>query len=124
MPEEIPIKRIKKENIQEHNITENIETCSGMQSYTDVNNKSSDTLNSHTQIKAKKISQRTVATLNKSKCKNEANGKTTYKRNERVSSRYQNKLLQKLLSHSIQHERNLICQCMKYIVDNNFFYSS
>ncbi|KAF7378980.1 hypothetical protein HZH66_015214 [Vespula vulgaris] len=30
-------------------------------------------------------------------------------------------LLQRLLSRSIQHERNMICQCIKYIVDNNFF---
>ncbi|XP_043271031.1 uncharacterized protein [Venturia canescens] len=30
-------------------------------------------------------------------------------------------LLQRLLSRSIQHERNLICQCIKYIADNNFF---
>ncbi|XP_034951914.1 nuclear fragile X mental retardation-interacting protein 1-like [Chelonus insularis] len=30
-------------------------------------------------------------------------------------------LLQQLLSRSITHERNFICQCIKYIVDNNFF---
>lgn len=30
-------------------------------------------------------------------------------------------LLNKLLSKSIQHERNLISQCIKYIVDNNYF---
>ncbi|XP_015117203.1 nuclear fragile X mental retardation-interacting protein 1 [Diachasma alloeum] len=29
--------------------------------------------------------------------------------------------LDRLLSRSIQHERNYICQCIKYIVDNNFF---
>lgn len=34
---------------------------------------------------------------------------------------YTSQLLQKLLSRSIQHERNLICQCIKYIIDNNFF---
>ncbi|XP_012146701.1 FMR1-interacting protein NUFIP1 [Megachile rotundata] len=34
---------------------------------------------------------------------------------------YTSQLLQKLLSRSIQHERNLICQCVKYIVNNNFF---
>ena len=30
-------------------------------------------------------------------------------------------LLNRLLSRSIQHERNLICQSIKYIADNNFF---
>ncbi|XP_015432004.1 PREDICTED: nuclear fragile X mental retardation-interacting protein 1-like isoform X2 [Dufourea novaeangliae] len=30
-------------------------------------------------------------------------------------------LLERLLSRSIQHERNVICQCIRYIVDNNFF---
>lgn len=30
-------------------------------------------------------------------------------------------LLEKLLSRAIQHERNLICQCVKYIIENNFF---
>ncbi|XP_063992751.1 FMR1-interacting protein NUFIP1-like [Diachasmimorpha longicaudata] len=30
-------------------------------------------------------------------------------------------LLARLLSTSIQHERNYICQCIKYIVDANFF---
>ncbi|CAK9809854.1 FMR1-interacting protein NUFIP1 [Anthophora quadrimaculata] len=34
---------------------------------------------------------------------------------------YTSQLLQKLLSRSIQHERNLICQCIKHIVDNNYF---
>lgn len=30
-------------------------------------------------------------------------------------------LLEKLLSREIQHERNTIVQCIKYIADNNYF---
>lgn len=49
----------------------------------------------------------------------------TVKRNSNMTINkkqpYTSQLLQKLLSRSIQHERNLICQCVKYIVDNNFF---
>jgi hypothetical protein len=40
---------------------------------------------------------------------------------ERILHKYRNKFLENLLSRDIQHERNLICQCMKFIVDNNFF---
>ncbi|XP_011351931.1 nuclear fragile X mental retardation-interacting protein 1 isoform X2 [Ooceraea biroi] len=43
------------------------------------------------------------------------------KKNESNSHKYHNKFLESLLSRDIQHERNLICQCMRYIIDNNFF---
>lgn len=46
---------------------------------------------------------------------------TNTNKNMKILHKYRNKFLENLLSRDIQHERNLICQCMKYIVDNNFF---
>ncbi|XP_066585834.1 FMR1-interacting protein NUFIP1-like [Prorops nasuta] len=43
--------------------------------------------------------------------------------NSSINNNQRNKpqLLQRLLARDIQHERNLIFQCIKYITDNNFF---
>lgn len=119
---------MKVEDIQDHKIMKNTigqETFSGIQfCSTDVNDKSNVKSNdksndrSNNQTKTDKISLHTVV---KHKLKSERNRIVTDKKNHQVSNRYQNKLLQRLLSRSIQHERNLICQCLKYIIDNNFF---
>lgn len=62
--------------------------------------------------------QNTVA---KDKQNRETNRIMIKNKNEKILHKYHNKLLEKLLSRSIQHERNLICQCVKYIIENNFF---
>lgn len=65
-------------------------------------------------------SQKTVAKYQDEQ-KHEMNRTLIDNKNNIFLRRYRNKLLEKLLSRSIQHERNLICQCVKYIIDNNFF---
>lgn len=57
------------------------------------------------------------------KCKHEMNQRVINNKNNYLH-KYYDKLLEKLLSRSIQHERNLICQCVKYIIENNFFNSN
>ncbi|KAL0101499.1 hypothetical protein PUN28_018967 [Cardiocondyla obscurior] len=119
-PEEVPIKKIKTESqdneiieskIPEENSTKVEEEISNVQSHSDLgvesNNKSED-------IFAKRPSKKNY----------EANPVIINNKNEKILNRYYNKLLEKLLSRSIQHERNLICQCVKYIIENNFFDSN
>lgn len=65
-------------------------------------------------------SQKTVVKYQNEQ-KHEMNRILIDNKNNKFLRRYHNKLLEKLLSRSIQHERNLICQCIKYIMDNNFF---
>lgn len=57
----------------------------------------------------------------KDKQKQEMNRTVIDDKNNNFLHTYRSKLLEKLLSRSIQHERNLICQCVKYIIENNFF---
>lgn len=45
--------------------------------------------------------------------------KTILDMNRRIRS--QNTLLEKLLQKDIRHERNILLQCVRYVVDNNFF---
>lgn len=122
-PEEVPIKRIKIEDLppKGHKIAENItvgkETSNDMQSCTNV----SEDTSSHQPI-ISEISQHPV-TKRQNKQKHKTNQIVEDKKHEKVSTRHHNKLLQMLLSRSIQYERNLISQCLKYIVDNNFFES-
>jgi len=114
----VPIQKIKTENLQDDEITENTihkenstqvcEGASNIQSCTDVGDKSSNKF------------QNTVA-RNQNKQNREPNQIVADNRNQKILRRYHNKLLEKLLSRSIQHERNLICQCVKYIIENNFF---
>lgn len=116
-PEEVPAKKINMGNLQEDKITENIihektsiqacEEISNTQSCADSGNKSNNTF------------QNTIA-KNQDKQNCEPNRIVVNDKNK-ILHRYHNKLLEKLLSRSIQHERNLICQCVKYIVENNFF---
>lgn len=81
---------------------------STMQSYTDTDDKSNNKF------------QNTVA-RRQDKQNRETKRIMINNKNEKILHKYHNKLLEKLLSRSIQHERNLICQCVKYIIENNFF---
>lgn len=120
-PEEVPIKRIKIEDLRSHNVKENVtvlkETVSDAQSYT---NASEDKSNHQT---INEISRHSV-TKRQDKQKHKTKQIVVDKIHEKVSTRHHNKLLQMLLSRSIQYERNLISQCLKFIIDNNFFESS
>lgn len=74
-------------------------------------------------------SESSIPTNTSSKCRNTQNAESNrHPRNKgpnatatNYKQSHKSQLLQRLLSRSIQHERNLICQCIKYIVDNNFF---
>ncbi|XP_025156017.1 uncharacterized protein LOC105181719 [Harpegnathos saltator] len=118
--EEIPIEKVQTENLQDHKTAENTvheETYNDAQSCTDA---SESKLNY--QIIADDKSQHPSIKY-KDKPKHNTHQIVEDKRQEKVSNRHHNKLLQMLLSRSIQHERNLISQCLKYIVDDNFFES-
>ncbi|XP_072747431.1 FMR1-interacting protein NUFIP1 isoform X1 [Anoplolepis gracilipes] len=108
-PEEEPIKRIKIEKLQDNKITKNAvhEEMSDIQECKKENDKSNNK------------SGKTIAKF-QDKQKHEIN-RVIDRKNNNFLYRYHNKLLEKLLSRSIQHERNLICQCVKYIIENNFF---
>lgn len=108
-PEEVPVKRIKIEELQDkvtkntiHKEISDIQKCEN----------ESDKLNNK--------SEKTVAKY-QDKQKHEMKQTVIDNKNNNFLHRYHNKLLEKLLSRSIQHERNLICQCVKYIIENNFF---
>ncbi|XP_053995760.1 FMR1-interacting protein NUFIP1-like isoform X1 [Hylaeus anthracinus] len=114
-PEELPIKKIRidddirieknnsksEDRLDKNAVVSNTQEHSNPQLPVCLNinskfqNKRSTDLNRHSKEK------RQIATVNK-------------------KQPYTSQLLEKLLSRSIQHERNLICQCVKYIVDNNF----
>lgn len=100
---------LKKMQIQ------NKETLNEAQSYTDAKeNKSSyqttaDNVPRHTSIKYQYNHNRYERIEDKKRWK--------------IPNRHYDNLLLILLSRSIQHERNLISQCLKYILDNNFFLS-
>lgn len=111
----MPVKKIKVENqdkiientVYKKNSTQVYKQTSNIQSYTDANDKSNNkSLNTIAKRPDKQNRETNQILINK---------------NERILHRYRNKLLEKLLSRSIQHERNLICQCVKYIIENNFF---
>lgn len=118
-PEEVPIKKVKVE-------IENVDTKQ-------VVNKNKIVDAPHIDINVpecfnSKFPAASISTTAHSKCKGkqmtELNRHLKGKRREALANDkqpYKSQLLQRLLSRSIQHERNLICQCIKYIVDNNFF---
>ncbi|XP_070165961.1 LOW QUALITY PROTEIN: uncharacterized protein [Polyergus mexicanus] len=112
-PEEVPVKRMKIEELPDDKLIKNTihEEISGIQKCENDKLKS-DKLNNE--------SQKTVAKYQDEQ-KHEMNRTLIDNKNNIFLRRYRNKLLEKLLSRSIQHERNLICQCVKYIIDNNFF---
>ncbi|KAL6258607.1 hypothetical protein P5V15_010561 [Pogonomyrmex californicus] len=122
-PEEVPIKKIKTENLQDEKITEStIHEENSMQ----INEETSDVQPcTNADDKSNKRSQNITKCQNKQNKQNrETNQIATNNKNEKFFHRYHNKLLEKLLSRAIQHERNLICQCVKYIIENNFFDSN
>ncbi|KAG5345150.1 NUFP1 protein, partial [Acromyrmex charruanus] len=117
-PEEVSIKKRKTEENLQDEITENtiheensIQVCekiSNAQSCTNADDESNNKF------------QNTVIT-DQNKQSREPNRVISNKNEKFFLRRYHNQLLEKLLSRSIQHERNLICQCVKYIIENNFF---
>lgn len=104
---------IKKDEIQNNTgVVNNVEAITDVQQRLNtVSQENSDTMNAtiskHTHKENKKSHQHSKVT----------DQRTIVKKKQPYTSQ----LLERLLSRSIQHERNLICQCIKYIVDNNFF---
>lgn len=98
--------KITENTIHEESFTQVSKETSNIQSYTNAGNKP----NNKSQNTAAKRQNKQNCEMNQILIKN-----------EKFLHRYHNKLLEKLLSRSIQHERNLICQCVKYIIENNFF---
>lgn len=119
-PEEVPIKKVKVVDDEQKTIKEEV-----------IENAVVNATQLHTNIQDSSNSQSSIQITTSNtdlKCKNKKSTefsrslKENYQqtiRNRKAPRRSQ--LLQKLLSRSIQHERNLICQCVKYIVENNFF---
>lgn len=113
MPEEVPIKKVKLEidecqsagGIQPENTV--IEATQGTSLEKP---ESSSSKNNAKNTKCEKVD--TKKPIEAIRNNNSANRSVSKKRLQ---------LLDKLLARSIQHERNLICQCVKHIVDNNFF---
>lgn len=106
------MKKIKMEDLQDDKITENIVPETISSKICEESSEKDDKLN-------KKL-RNTVTNHNKGK--QETNQATNT--NKRILHKYHNKFLEKLFTRAIQHERNIICQCMKYIIENNFFDSN
>ncbi|XP_017881624.1 nuclear fragile X mental retardation-interacting protein 1-like [Ceratina calcarata] len=108
-PEEVPIKKIKSNNNtiikEDYKIEEGVAESS--------DNRTHESCNSSPKNSTRKFV--------KSKQSINRNMKHKVQKPTEKKQPYTSHLLEKLLSGSIQHERNLICQCVKYIVDNNFF---
>lgn len=101
-PEEIPIKRIKLHH--EADISSKSEVIT-----VNTNIVTGETTEEKTPIiKNNEPNRGPIEEPNKPQKKN-------FRHNER------DRLLERLLSRSVTYERNFICQCVKYIVDNNFF---
>lgn len=114
-PEEVPIKKIRMQDNQNNEVTETKdnekETLNA--SCTDAGRKSNERANSNKNVRQDDKPKRETERI-----------QVAQRQKERVLNRYRNRLLEKLLARDIQHERNLICQCVKYIVDNDFFDSN
>ncbi|EGI63112.1 Nuclear fragile X mental retardation-interacting protein 1 [Acromyrmex echinatior] len=117
-PEEVSIKKRKTEENLQDEITENtIHEENSMQVCEKISNAQSCT---NADDESNNKFQNTVVT-DQNKQSREPNRVISNKNEKFFLRRYHNQLLEKLLSRSIQHERNLICQCVKYIIENNFF---
>ncbi|KAG5324931.1 NUFP1 protein, partial [Pseudoatta argentina] len=117
-PEEVSIKKRKTEENLQDEITENtIHEENSMQVCEKISNAQSCT---NADDESNNKFQNTVIT-DQNKQSREPNRVISNKNEKFFLRRYHNQLLKKLLSRSIQHERNLICQCVKYIIENNFF---
>lgn len=114
IPEEIPIK-ISKIYLDQKNIVQ--EKVLDFEQSVNNHDTLSDTVPnneiSNTSEKSNRKEKKTRESYN-------IRAKNTVNSNKRKNKNSLN-LLQRLLSRSIQHERNMICQCIKYIADNNFF---
>ncbi|XP_035724664.1 nuclear fragile X mental retardation-interacting protein 1-like [Vespa mandarinia] len=113
MPEEIPIKKSKicldQKKIMEEKVLNPEQNVNNYNTLSDtVSNKKISNILNKSNRKEKETQPYNIRTKN------------TVINNKRNNKNSLN-LLQRLLSRSIQHERNMICQCIKYIVDNNFF---
>ncbi|XP_033329082.1 FMR1-interacting protein NUFIP1 isoform X2 [Megalopta genalis] len=118
-PEEVPIKRAKVEDDIEKDEVQNIsEIVNNVKENKDVEQCSNITSQESSNTKDTTISQHKHKERNKL---NQYSKDTEQRRIVEKKQPYTSQLLERLLSRSIQHERNLICQCIKYIVDNNFF---
>lgn len=129
-PEEVPIKRLEASAARDNAITKdviNVETCAQAQEKSPgPQMPSADTQCTDTNVHLNKNSRDSLVERKDKQSREKekyCKGKTTVNRhkNEKILHKYHNKFLENLLARDIQHERNLICQCMKYIVDNNFF---
>ncbi|XP_029174879.1 LOW QUALITY PROTEIN: nuclear fragile X mental retardation-interacting protein 1-like [Nylanderia fulva] len=111
-PEEVPVKRIKIEELQDKIKNTDQEEISDIQKCENENDKLNNNKPGKTVVKYQ------------DQQKHEKHQRVIDNKNNNYLYRYHDKLLEKLLSRSIQHERNLICQCVKYIIENNFFDSN
>ncbi|XP_012541538.1 nuclear fragile X mental retardation-interacting protein 1 isoform X1 [Monomorium pharaonis] len=119
VPEEVPIKKIKEDNLQHQIMKNKVHEENARQLCKETFNKQ---VFLDTDDKSNIKPQNTVAKAqDKQNYETNQIDKVISNKNEKFLRRYHNKLLEKLLSRSIQHERNLICQCVKYIIENNFF---
>ncbi|CAD6224096.1 GSCOCG00005479001-RA-CDS [Cotesia congregata] len=122
-PEEIPIKKAKIEKIDVNQ--EPISSNTTVNQFQDV--KTLPQLDKTSKIFHKNDLKHNNSNNNKnsknsnSSHNNNNNNNITSKSNKRKNLYQRHALLEQLLSKSIAHERNYICQCLKYIVDNNFF---
>ncbi|KAK0078836.1 hypothetical protein PV325_002044 [Microctonus aethiopoides] len=120
MPEEIPAKKIKIDMEHECDSALNQDTCA-------VSNDNEENDGKIKKIE-KDLSTENKNELTKSSCNPKMNARSSIKSNgvPEKKNRFPKRqmLLQRLLSRSITHERNFICQCIKYIEDNNYFLST
>ncbi|XP_031840145.1 FMR1-interacting protein NUFIP1 [Nomia melanderi] len=124
-PEEIPIKRVKVENdIMERNDAKKEEANSKNEVVTTTHANTDAQQCSNLRSQVKSTCENVTTSKYKNKQSNKLNQHLKVEEQKKVVKRkqpYTSQLLERLLSRSIQHERNLICQCIKYIIDNNFF---
>jgi len=130
-PEEIPVKKLKISEISENNKTTKdiINEKTFVQVQEQISMPSTDMQCTNINTELDKSSENDAIKYQgkqKKEKKQKENSKKTIANNhkEKILHKYHNKFLENLLSRDIQHERNLICQCMKFIVDNNFFDSN
>ncbi|XP_046430118.1 nuclear fragile X mental retardation-interacting protein 1-like [Neodiprion fabricii] len=116
-PEEVPFKKIKVDT----NIPVSVPALTNPDDDCHINDKST-TRNNDSRHRFEHFEK---TRQNNNKYKNERNNQRFHQNKNHTAqgilNTNKNRLLNKLLSRSIQHERNLICQCIKYIVDNNYF---
>lgn len=122
--EEIPIKQLKIDSdIQIEPLLEGHETQSDddapveepIQRQSNIEHEQVEEVSGPTQIKPNEPKKTLPATLGDKKPKR----RTVLDMTRRI--RNQNTLLEKLLQKDIRHERNVLLQCVRYVVENKFF---